>query len=279
MTVNSYLTNLASNAIIRDAEKQGIQRSISTLESRLRTEFFGQLSEQFIFGSYSRGTILPRYMDERSDVDYMVVFREGGLRPQTYLSRLRRFAERNYSRSEIFQSNPTVVLSLNHIRFELVPGLSGLLWGYQIPAKASDYEDWINTNPTSFNQTIVNANQANNNLIKPAVRLAKYWNASNGYVFDSYELEKKIAEGSYWNVGSLFGGGPRLQDVFYAIVENFDTFWFGPAWKREKVERAKQVVSQVKLHQASGQEIHAEGVIKRILPEPSALGALLGGLR
>lgn len=58
----------------------------------------------------TRNTILPRYMDSHSDVDYMVVFKDSGFRPQTYLERLRRFVERNYTRSQIKQSHPTIQL-------------------------------------------------------------------------------------------------------------------------------------------------------------------------
>lgn len=129
MTVNSYLAGLASSAIIRNEEQISIRRSIANLQTKLANEFHGELADHFIFGSYSRGTILPRFMDERSDIDYMVVFKDGSLRPQSYLSRLRRFVERNYTRSEIYQSNPTVVLALNHINFELVPAIDSWMWG------------------------------------------------------------------------------------------------------------------------------------------------------
>lgn len=278
MTVNSYLSALANNAIIRDAEKQGIQRSISTLQTRLNLEFGSDVSNQFIFGSYSRGTILPRHMDERSDIDYMVVFSDDSFRPQTYLDRLRRFAARYYSSSEIFQSNPTLVLSLNHIRFELVPGLSSLVFGYQIPAKASDYQDWIYTNPTSFNQTIVNANQTYGNLIKPVVRLVKYWNAQNGYVFDSYELEKTIAEGSYWGFNTLLGRA-TLHDILYQVFENMNHFWFGPQWKQDRVIRAKELVSKAKGFQAHEKEHLAQREIERLLPQVNVLTGLLRGVR
>src|SRR5690606_40140815 len=58
----------------------------------------------------SRGTILPRSMDEQSDIDYMVVFSDGSATPQTYLNRLKTFVEKRYGSSEIYQSSPTIVL-------------------------------------------------------------------------------------------------------------------------------------------------------------------------
>jgi hypothetical protein len=75
----------------------------------------------------------------------MIVFdtSEGQKKPQTYLNRLRRFAELKYSTSEVFQSSPTIVLSLNHISFELVPAIYN--YGYQIPSPASSWEEWMST--------------------------------------------------------------------------------------------------------------------------------------
>ena len=70
-----------------------------------------------MFGSYIRGTILPRKADASSDIDIMVMFlNPNGYKPQTFLNRLKNFAEHYYSTSEIYQSNPTVVLELNHMR-------------------------------------------------------------------------------------------------------------------------------------------------------------------
>ncbi|MEW8228434.1 MAG: nucleotidyltransferase domain-containing protein, partial [Candidatus Thiodiazotropha endolucinida] len=198
MTVNSYLTNLANASIIRDQEKAGIQRSINTISERLRRHFGGDINRSVIFGSYSRGTILPRHMDQRSDIDYMVVFAESNHQPQTYLNRLRRFVETYYARSEIAQSNPTIVLSLNHIRFELVPAIDDWFNGLRIPAKASSFSNWIDTDPTGFNQELINKNQSHYNLIKPLVRIMKYWNAQNRYPYDSYELEQLIVGHGYW---------------------------------------------------------------------------------
>ena len=39
MTVNSYLVNLASTAIIRDLEQESIRRSVATLQTRLNQHF------------------------------------------------------------------------------------------------------------------------------------------------------------------------------------------------------------------------------------------------
>ena len=63
MSVNTYLADLASMAVIKEQEKASIQKSIDVLQDRLRQYLCKDISEHFIFGSYSRGTILPRNMD------------------------------------------------------------------------------------------------------------------------------------------------------------------------------------------------------------------------
>ncbi len=144
MSVNSYLTNLSSKLIIRDTEKESIKKSYDTLCSRLKSYFGNEITFVKKFGSYQRNTILPRKNDDNSDVDVMVLFRDDSYKPKTYLKKLRNFAEIYYSSSEIYPSHPTVVLELNHIKFELVPSIETVFWSsynYQIPAKSTDYED------------------------------------------------------------------------------------------------------------------------------------------
>ena len=103
MSINNYLYNLASALVLSDKEKDSINTSINTLETRLVLYFGTNVEEKFKFGSYTRVTILPRKVDEESDIDYMVVFdNSNNYTPQTYLDRLKRFAESKYATSEIY---------------------------------------------------------------------------------------------------------------------------------------------------------------------------------
>lgn len=73
MSVNSYLETLASSLVLNSTEKNHITTSISTIKTRLNN-YFSEIKDAIIFGSYSRDTILPRKADEKSDVDIMVIF-------------------------------------------------------------------------------------------------------------------------------------------------------------------------------------------------------------
>lgn len=265
MTINSYLTGIANASILRDQSKLDIQRSVATLNTRLQEYFGDGISRTLVFGSYSRGTILPRGMDPYADVDLMIIFADGSYRPQTYLDQLRRFASFRYASSEIAQSNPTIVLSLNHIRFELVPATESWFSGLQIPAPASDSRDWIETDPTGFNQKLIQTNQSHGNLIKCLIRIMKYWNAKAGHPFESYGLEQAIVGHGFLFLG-LLSSGQQIKDYFFAFVEDLSAGWGAPQNKQNAVNRLKQIAAQAKVLEAGGNVAAAESVIAKLLP-------------
>lgn len=257
MSVLNYLQTRASQAVLSTNENASINTSISTLSTRLNSYFGADLSKHFRFGSSTRGTILPRAMDEHSDIDYMIVFANGGYTPQTYIDRLRKFAEAYYSTSDIKQSSPTIVLQLNHIKFDLVPALAGYWTGvYQIPNGTSA---WRDTNPNDFNATLTAKNQAELNLIKPTIRLAKFWNARNGYVFDSYAFEKWIVEQSY---PFALNQKSYLFAVFDKLAANQSA-----QWRNDKINRAKQIVAEVRKLETAELPYSAEAEVKKLIPE------------
>ena len=263
MNVNGYLTRLAATAIIRRTEKKSISRSLNALERRLKTHFKKDISKQLVFGSYKRGTILPRVMDTHSDIDYMMVFSDGSFKPQTYLNHLRVFVKRYYKRSQITQSNPTIVLTLNHMRFELVPAVIGGWKRLNIPAKASDRENWILTDPNGFNNKLSLVNQSNQNLIKPLVRLVKYWNACNDYPFESFDLEQRIV--NYYHGFNPFGAR-QLKDYFYGFMGTLCQDSSGPKYKQIALNKAKQTISSAVLLDHKNDCKMAEMAISKLLP-------------
>lgn len=256
MSVLSHLQSRASSGVLSGPEKTSIDTSIATLNSRIGSYFGSNLVSQFRFGSSTRGTILPRSMDVQSDIDYMIVLKEDGSVPQTYLDRIKRFAEKYYSRSEIKQSSPSIVLELNHIKFDLVPATEAWWSGYKIPNGVGSWQD---TNPNDFNKVLEEKNKDNANLIKPTIRLAKYWNAKNGYVFDSFSFEKWIIDQSFWLSSNL---KDYLFDVFDKLPVSYDMV----QWRRDKVNRAKQVANNVRDYEKNGYPATAEEEVKKLIP-------------
>jgi Second Messenger Oligonucleotide or Dinucleotide Synthetase domain len=258
MTVNSYLTSRASAAVLSNSELTSINTSIVTLQTRLNLYFPNSVSSHFRFGSSTRGTILPRKMDINSDIDYMVVFSEGGYTPQTYLNKLKKFVEYYYSSSEIKQSSPCIVLELNHIKFELVPALAYAYpySGYQIP---NGVDAWQHTNPTDFNTSLTNKNVEHNSLIKPSIRLLKYWNAYNGPIFNSYDLEQHV-------VNSFYFTSSNIKDYLFSTIENLGINTEAQ-WRKDALNRAKNIVAEVKRLENDGCPALAEIEVRKLIPE------------
>jgi hypothetical protein len=255
MTVLDYVKQLASDAVLSETEKVSINTSIDAINTRLNLFFGEELSRQLRFGSSLRGTILPRAMDERSDIDYMVVFKDATYQPQTYLDKLKRFANFHYGSSQIYQSHPTLVLELNHIKFDLVPAVESWTNNLYIPGNSG----WMETNPIAFNNSLDSKNKNHSYLIKPAIRLMKYWNAKADFPFASYELEK-------WMVNLGFYGCNNLRDyLFYAIdVLNTDT---SIAWVQNEVARAKRIVNSTRESEKNGYPVMAIVEIKKLFRE------------
>lgn len=254
MSVLSYLTDLSSTITIADWERTSIDISINALSTRLGN-YFDNIESKFVFGSYDRKTILRRSKDANSDVDFMVSFTDGSeWTPQTLMNRLKKFAEKNYLRNEIYQSSPTIVLELSRIKFELVPAY--YTWGnYHIPAPASSYTTWINTYPYSLKGQLNDKNKANNYKMRKLVRLLKYWNVLNGKVYSSYELEKYTLDKFYWFC-------TNLKDYFFDSVEGLPTYDL-PGYKKNKVERLKNIVKETKENESQGWNTLAEFEIRK----------------
>ena len=260
MTVNSYLSNLASDLVLSSDEKTSINTSISTLEYRLELFFGNDIIEKFRFGSSTRDTILPRKADSNSDIDYMIVFNNSNnYQPQTYLNQLKRFAEKYYQTSEIHQSSPTIVLELNHIKFELVPAYkSGL--GYYITNKTNG---WMYTNPNDINHNLTKANTNNGSKIKPVIRLLKHWNISKTYrYYESYGLEKKLISSLEYSYFSCTSYSDYVLASFNALKSEctYGTTIYN------KIDKAIKDIEEA-IDDESKYPSLVEDEIKRVFPE------------
>jgi hypothetical protein len=241
--------------VLSATEQSSIKTSISALQDRIGWHFpSGTIREHFRFGSSTRGTILPRAMDEHSDIDYMIVFSENNATPQTYLNRLKAFVEKYYASSDIRQSSPTIVLELNHIKFDLVPATTDGLGSFQIPNGSGG---WMSTNPNDFNSTLEAANKAKGFLIKPSIRLTKYWNAKSGYPFDSFGLEK-------WICGLNFWGANNQRDYLFSIFDNLNADYSNAQWINNEITRAKNIVSNIRQYERDEMPVSAETEVKKL---------------
>lgn len=259
MNIRSYLDNLSSDLVLSQNEKNNIRNSIDYLENNI-DYFFSLIVDNYkIIGSYTRKTILPRVVDENSDIDFMIIFNnDSKYKPGTFINKLKKFAEKYYSTSEIYQDHPTVVLELNHIKFELIPAYKDLFKQIYIPAPNSDYREWMKTDPVRIKDKIDDANKRNDYKIKPVIRLIKYWNANNDYVYNSYELEKDILDINFILCSNI-------KDYFYKTVDRLKTYSL-PDYKKNKVNKLKDKTKKIK-DSEDEYPYKALSDIKKVLPK------------
>ncbi|MGP4076992.1 SMODS domain-containing nucleotidyltransferase [Halobacillus sp. K22] len=265
MSVNHYLTSLSSKLVLSPIEKENIKISLVTLSNRLNS-YFGKdkLHTHFQFGSNTRGTILPRKADSNSDVDYMVVFKNpNNYKPNTLMKYLKDFMHFHYKTSDIHRDSPTMVLVLNHIKFELVPATQDIWGNYFIPSKKNLFTDeWMQTDPLGFNEKLTRVNVYNNSHIKPLTRLMKYWNTNKlDSYYSSYLMEDFLVKRFDYNNKHL------LKYFLYDSIEGIVPKYNDSQTQKDRLDRAKHIIKEVRLLEEKGYNTLAKHKMEKLLPD------------
>ena len=211
MDINKHLINFSKVLVLgrTTAEKSSIDASLNRLKNTIDKELGIGIEEQLVFGSYSRNTILPRNYDPNSDVDLMVIFDTEAKEytPDTYRRRLYDVIAKNYPNSIIKKAFPVVKLELNHIMFDVIPAKrTNSFWSGESIYIPDSYNDWQETDPNDINNRLSEVNQSyGENTLRNVIRLCKHWNASFGYPFESYLMEKELIELNYNNEDTFSG--------------------------------------------------------------------------
>lgn len=265
MTCLQYLNHI-NECINKEKEKeeQSIRTSLKYLKMHLNNwSKASEIQEHHEFGSYVRGTKLPKSIDPDTDIDYMVVFDSTRFKPQTYIDKIREFADKYYRASPVHQDHPTMVIELGNVRFEITPAVK--LYGasyprYNIPAPQQSFLQWIDTYPEEIEQNLRDANRRNNYMLKPLIRLLKYWNVKNGKILTSYKIEQYVTS-------HIFFGCHNLEDYFMEGANWLSTTQVLTETKRRKIAALQLGLSQIRQYKQNGNEFLAEIQLRRILPD------------
>ncbi len=262
ISINSYLRKLASELFIshNSRERNRINASVGTIENRLCSYFDDKIESIETFGSFTRDTILPRKYDDNSDVDIMIVFDTENYSEKvasTYRDNLRSFADYWYKSSISKKDFPSVVIELQKLKFDLVPAIekSSFWSGTKLYIPDSDNE-WIPTDPFSFSDELTEANTSYGSIVKPIIRLLKFWNGkAAGYPFPSFELEQIIADMDFSNDNYHSGFFNAIEEL--PIPNNY---------KYAKVESLKANAERVQEYLEDGDRERAMNWLNRVLP-------------
>lgn len=216
--VNTYLEELATKLIVGSTQKTKILSSYDYLEGLLFKEFRSELDSVTRFGSFDRETAFSLPNNEKNfDVDVLITFKQDQFQPQTYLNKIKNLGQKIYPRSGVSADFPTVAIEMNHVLFELVPAIkTGYGSEVKIPAPHSNEEKWIETNPEKFKKRLSDRNNDCDGMITPLIKLAKYWNKSNGDFFTSFYLEEFI-------IGISYPGCNTIREYFFEFISDLGT--------------------------------------------------------
>lgn len=262
VSINPHLARHARELFISNpsTERAGINKSFHHFRRNLKLHFAKTVSNIKPFGSFTRGTILPRHFDSKSDIDILILLNQEEYQrtPETYRANLLSFAEKYYQRSSIRKDFPTVVIELNHINFDLVPAkIERFSWGPPTVFIPDSQNEWQDTDPDGFNRQLSKANQRYGSIVKPIIRLLKYWNATHNYPYESFALEQEISEMN-------FRGG-NLQNGFFYAINNLDTF-FPSNNIQNAVEALTNNANKVVYYLSQNDRDRALSWLKHILP-------------
>ncbi len=219
MDIDSYLNKLAKQLYIDNSLRDVINNSVDVLKGKIWAEYRERINSVEVFGSYDRGTDLPQSIDEKSDVDILVIFKSNNVQPATLLKQLYQFADNSYSRSDVLTDHPTVVIEMTKVRFEVVPAyIENSIWNgdeLKIPAPRNKELKWIKTEPQRLKEKLEEKNSEENQFITPLIKLIKYFNARQGRPYDSYLIEHHAIACNYYR--------GTLKDYFFKFIESLRT--------------------------------------------------------
>jgi len=260
--LNNYLKRISSELFIKydSEERNRIDSSLVNIIGKLEDYFEDEIDQSIIFGSYTRDTILPRQFDGNSDIDILIQFNSvdfDKLKPESYRNQLKKFASENYRNSTIIKDHPSVIIELNHIKFDLVPSIfdEGFFYdSIEIPDKDGG---WMETEPEAFNEKLIEVNTKYNSIVKPIIRLLKYWNSSHDYPYYSYDLETQIADMNFNN--------DNHESGFLNTIRKLSTSDL-PDWAWNKINVLKSNGKWISEYLERRQILKAKQTADRILP-------------
>lgn len=154
------------------------------------------------------------------------------------------------------QSSPSIVLEMQHIKFDLVPAYKAMSMCYYIPKNSTD---WQLTDPNGFNDNLVEANKSNDYKLKPVIRLMKYWNIKkNCRGAASFEPEDKLAQELKYAYLSCSSYSDYILKAFDAVRLTVDY---------SRADEAKKAIRRALEDESDGYPYLALSEIEKVFPE------------
>ncbi len=97
-------------------------------------------------------------------------------------------------------------------------------------------------------------------MLKPLIRLLKYWNVKNGKILTSFKIEQYVSSHVFYGCSNLedyFLEGANWLSMAQAMTED----------QRKKVKTLQLALSEIQRYKQNGQEALAVLQLRSILPD------------
>lgn len=184
VVVESELREILRRIEPTPTQKDGARRSQANLRRQLQGGGIGErILDAYLSGSYRRKTAI--YPLE--DVDIIIAIDPKGWpaamfglsdkpQPSIVLQSFASARRYRYSETSAFTQRRSVRLELNHLHVDCVPAIaiegSDFIW---VGDRKEDV--WVKSSPKRHEAALIEANQQNDGLVVPIVKLLKCWNS------------------------------------------------------------------------------------------------------
>jgi hypothetical protein len=257
MVVQEFLEETLKTCRLPPFEEESIEQCARQIEGHTIQHFRRHIRSVVRFGSSTRGTVLPRPLDETADVDFLILFSGIDLTPSACLNRTLEFANEHFGNRIIEQSTQSLSLILNGNLVDFVPATMGRYGEIRIPDSSGG---WMMTDPKGFHARLADTDNAHDSMIRPTILLMKYWNARNGRPVEPFKLEQ-------WICNLKFRKFSNQRDYFYSSLYNLvseSIFWHQGDMVRQKLDETRLILYRLIQSSKFGTEKQAERDVKSL---------------
>ncbi len=268
-TLQHRLTEMALASMVRPEQRAHVTVCTFQIKRLLQLSFRKQIKRHELFGSYARGTMLPRSIDRHACVDYLIQFTDRRITADDYLDLLASFAEIHFPTSLFRMTRTGVQVDMGEdVVFNLVPAIihDGSSLGIPAPSGTGATSQWQEAAPLSLKERIAKQDAKFGHNILPVIRILKWWNTSVGEPFQGIQLESRIAE-------HKFRSSSVLSFLLFDAIGGLRADWTAPKADRNALRDLQAAARQADDAERKGRFAEALTIMNKVLPAPLHLGS------
>lgn len=189
-SLQQYTRELAYAIVPQPLERAAIENFFATVVEALMNHFRFNIERCIPIGEFARETVLRHTIDKKTSIQLMILFQNDEYYENFSLMKqeMEQCISSSFSLSDDEMKQLRIPMKFGAI--QLVPSIvvdSDL--GSNLFISSLKHDKWIQSNPLEFDEKINNKNNETSFLLKPIIRLLKYWNSTHGRYFSTETIE------------------------------------------------------------------------------------------